>query len=184
MIPKQILGRKGPQCQPQGGNSLRPSSVGRFMPSVDIIRVLSRRSPQSDFQPSRFTTRKRMSGRERRTCRRCCGWKIYVIAYDPEMGAWSRKADLPTPKGDMLSCTVNGKIYVIGGFGGKDNPDLLKSVEEYDPATDTWLLKTRVPTPRVLFGVSVMHKEIYVIGGNVGTPFATVYAYDLITDTF
>ena len=84
----------------------------------------------------------------------------------------------------MLSCTVNGKIYVIGGFGGKGNPDLLKPVEEYDSATDTWLLKTRVPTPRVLFGVSVMHKEIYVIGGNVGTPFATVYVYDLITDTF
>ena len=32
-----------------------------------------------------------------------------------EVGTWTRKSDLPTPRTGLSSSVVNGKIYVIGG---------------------------------------------------------------------
>ena len=91
-----------------------------------------------------------------------------VEEYDPKTDTWTRKADMPTPRGGLCTAVVNGKIYAIGGVtgmaGGGD--PLVRVVEEYDPIADVWTRKKALmPTPRVLFSVSVVNGKIYAIGG-------------------
>ena len=61
-------------------------------------------------------------------------WGAIVQVYDPKTDTWSQAEDMPTPRGDLSSSAVNGKIYAIGGQGGKEkHVDSLPTVEEYDP---------------------------------------------------
>lgn len=111
-------------------------------------------------------------------------------------GNWTRKADMPTPRSDFATSTVNGKIYAIGGtieqFGDMD----ISIVEMYDPETDTWTQKADMPTSRIT-STAVVNGKIYAIGGEkihkrrIGpgwgydiTELATVEMYDPVTDTW
>jgi len=94
---------------------------------------------------------------------------------------WTKKADMPTARMLLSACTVDGKIYAVGGGGA---PHMGSSaVEEYDPGTDTWTRKTAMPTPRAGLGVSAVNGKIYAIGG---APLGSraVEEYDPATDTW
>ncbi|MEK7397060.1 MAG: sigma-70 family RNA polymerase sigma factor, partial [Candidatus Poribacteria bacterium] len=61
----------------------------------------------------------------------------------PKAGdTWTKKADMPTARGRLSACSINGKIYAICGarVGGP-----LSTVEEYDPVTDKWTRKADKP---------------------------------------
>jgi hypothetical protein len=76
---------------------------------------------------------------------------------------------------------VDGKIYAIGGYGGRS------AVEQYDPVTDTWTKKASLPTPRQWLSTSAVNGKIYAIGGDArgGAPgLPTVEEYDPATDTW
>ena len=89
--------------------------------------------------------------------------------YDPETNMWQRLADMPTVRAGAKTAVVDGKIYVMGGYAGKDNQGVnfkfLKAVEMYDPQTDTWVRKQDLPIPRIQFGVGGVAGKIYAIGG-------------------
>jgi len=120
-----------------------------------------------------------------------------VEEYDPETDTWTRKADMPTPRGSLCTAVVNGKIYAIGGVTGMagGGGSLVSVVEEYDPVTDTWTKKSaKMPTPRSIFSISVVNGKIYAIGGedrnmnvnNIVNPcgVSTVEEYDPIKDVW
>ena len=109
---------------------------------------------------------------------------------------WTQKADMPTARAGFATCSVNGKIYVIGGevegFGNLS----ISTVEMYDPKTDTWERKADMPTSRST-STSVVDGKIYAIGGGkshkrrIGPGWGwetiklpTVEMYDPITDTW
>ena len=99
----------------------------------------------------------------------------------PVRGIWTRLAGLPTPRGEVAAAELNGKIYVLGGFGGGATAN-----EEYDVAAGTW--QTRAPIPRGVdhpAAVAVGGK-LYLIGGFNGRwgPLADVWAYDPEGDTW
>ena len=50
----------------------------------------------------------------------------------PAPGRWSQGAAMPSSRTEVAVAEVNGKIYVVGGFGGE------RELEIYDPATDRW----------------------------------------------
>jgi N-acetylneuraminic acid mutarotase len=91
---------------------------------------------------------------------------------------------MPTARWLLSASVVDGRIYVIGGAGGKTK------VEEYDPATDTWTQKADLPTGRLFLSTAVVNGRIYAIGGRTsmyywqGTSLATVEEYDPATDTW
>jgi len=87
-----------------------------------------------------------------------------VEQYDPVADKWERKADMPTAR---VTCTavVNGKIYAIGGYEGK-NRAILSTVEEYDPVSDSWTRKNDMPTARTTLSVCAVNGKIYAMGGN------------------
>jgi len=94
---------------------------------------------------------------------------------------WTEKAPMPTARSFFSASTVDGKIYAIGGHGGRS------VVEEYDPATDTWTKKASLPTLRQWLSTSVVNGKIYVIGGTSITyqpALSKVEEYDLATDTW
>jgi N-acetylneuraminic acid mutarotase len=104
-------------------------------------------------------------------------------------GAWTKKADMPTPRAGIHSNTVGDRIYVIGGdqFIAGSVPSGL--VEVYDPSTDSWTRKADMPTARGFFGTAVVAGRIYAIGGspnmNEHDPgIAVVEVYDPATDTW
>ncbi|MBI1930154.1 hypothetical protein HYR99_38625 [Candidatus Poribacteria bacterium] len=105
-----------------------------------------------------------------------------VEAYAPETDTWMKKADMPTPRWDLSTSVVNGKIYAIGGAG---HDGFLGTVEEYDPATNAWTIKADMPTPRDRLSTSVVNGKIYAIGGaGVGGELTTVEEYDPATDNW
>jgi RNA polymerase sigma factor (sigma-70 family) len=55
-----------------------------------------------------------------------------VEEYDPLTDTWTKKTDMPTPRGWFSSSEVNGKIYAIGG---RNNNGTTSVVEEYDPGS-------------------------------------------------
>jgi N-acetylneuraminic acid mutarotase len=156
--------------------------------------VLGGGSANADFTWTQKTNMpiKRMG----HSCRIVSG-KIYVIGgwyisetegialtrvdeYDPTTNTWTRKADMPTPRGITSAVVANEKIYVIGG-------EESFIVEVYDPSTDTWAEQTELPSQRMWFSTCVVDGIIYVIGGNKGPQSGYVHlnaveAYDPTTD--
>ena len=61
-----------------------------------------------------------------------------VEVYDPETNIWQRLTDMPTARSSAKAAVVDKKIYVLGGYVGKDNLLVnlknLDVVEMYDPA--------------------------------------------------
>ena len=102
---------------------------------------------------------------------------------------WTRKADIPTARCFTSSCTLDGKIYVIGGTestypGGPS----VGTVEVYDPFTDSWdTTKAPMPTSRVELGACAVNGKIYAIGGahnHTAPPLGMVEEYNPLTNTW
>ena len=120
-----------------------------------------------------------------------------VEVYDPQTNSWERVADIPTARSEPMTAVVDGKIYVLAGYVGKDNRGVnlknLDVVEMYDPQTDTWIRKQDMSIPRTQFGTGVVAGKIYAIGGYVRPrdkkpedPWRTdlVEVYDPVSDTW
>src|SRR5215510_10864614 len=73
---------------------------------------------------------------------------------------WSKAAPFPEPEEELYGTVINGKLYVVGGFGftpeGKAAPPPGQNagpcfscppglVYEYDPAADKWTKKKPIP---------------------------------------
>jgi N-acetylneuraminic acid mutarotase len=121
-----------------------------------------------------------------------------VQVYDPAMGTWAARADMPTARGLFGASAVGTTIYAVGGTTiGRDK---LAVVEAYDTVTDTWIRRADMPTPRNALSTAVVDGKVYAIGGwgydrpeggwdsidqnLTGQDFSTVEAYDPKTDTW
>ena len=95
-------------------------------------------------------------------------------------GKWIRKTDMPTPRMQLATAVVNGKIYAIGGLNGGSR----STVEEYDPQRNIWTKKPDMPTPRGGIAASAVDGKIYVFGGHriAFQPLDTVQMYDPAKD--
>ncbi|WHZ28348.1 MAG: hypothetical protein OJF51_003146 [Nitrospira sp.] len=114
---------------------------------------------------------------------------------ESESGSWRTTASMPTKRTEVAAATLEGKIYVVGGFekpslGNMLNFAITSSVEVYDPETDTWTSKAPLPVGLHHVGIGVVGGRLYVVGGyrksgfSVWNPVATVYAYDPSTDSW
>ena len=114
---------------------------------------------------------------------------------EPDRGVWRTAAPTPTKRTEVAASTLNGKIYVVGGFeqpslGNVINLAITPSLEEYDPSTERWTTKAPMPVGLHHVGIGVTGGRLYVIGGyrqsglTVWEPVATVYAYDPASDTW
>jgi len=98
--------------------------------------------------------------------------------------AWTLVTPLPTPRNEAATGTINGVLYVVGGFD--NNGNALGTVEAYDPTTNTWSERAPLPTPRSYLAAGVVNGLLYAVGG-LGQGFsavATVEAYDPVANAW
>jgi len=110
-------------------------------------------------------------------------------------GTWRTAAPAQLKRTEAVAVTVNGKIYVVGGFEPPGLSTLTKlaitpALEEYDPASDQWSAKASMPMGLHHTGIGTVGGLLYVIGGykqsaqSIWQPVASVYAYDPATDVW
>ncbi|XP_056145583.1 kelch-like protein 9 [Lampris incognitus] len=87
--------------------------------------------------------------------------------YNPEANEWSQRADMTELRGLHCMCTVEDRLYVIGGnhFRGSTDYDDVLACEYYNPRTDQWTVVAPMPRGQSDVGVTVFNKKIYVVGG-------------------
>src|SRR3954452_22741649 len=88
---------------------------------------------------------------------------VALRAQDPNL-RWVKAAPFPEPEEELYGVSVNGKMYVVGGFSanGKPAPAM---VYEYDPGPDKWTKKKPIPVPVHHQAQTVMNGKIYFFGG-------------------
>jgi N-acetylneuraminic acid mutarotase len=93
--------------------------------------------------------------------------------YDPAADTWTALKPMPGRRCSAKGAEVNGKIYVIGGFGpmenGKPGTRVNGVNQAYDPETNTWEERSPMPTARNHAFSGVVNGKIYIIGGRLGS---------------
>lgn len=95
-------------------------------------------------------------------------WDV-VEMYDPATRAWTRKAQMPRPRGGIFGGVVKGCIHVFGGEGNDADPrGVFPDHDVYNPRTDRW---TRMPDMMIpvhaVNGIAVINDIIYIPGGSI-----------------
>jgi N-acetylneuraminic acid mutarotase len=120
------------------------------------------------------------------------GNKLYLVgqgnaatlSYDLTSGAWSTTTahpPRPHPGNHHAAEVVNGRLYVIGGFGSSSNG----KVQIFDPATNAWALGAAMPFAAGSGSSAVINGQIYVAGGIIGSTTTTrVARYNPATNTW
>lgn len=99
---------------------------------------------------------------------------------------WLPVEPMPTARESVAACTVDGKIYAVGGFPGRSARGI-DTNERYDPATNSWTRMAPMPTGRRMPVTGVVDGKCYVIGGRTddgGTPLDDLEVYDPKTDSW
>jgi N-acetylneuraminic acid mutarotase len=96
-------------------------------------------------------------------------------------GKWIPLAPMPTARQEIAVAELNGRVFVIGGFGS--GSEVVPTVEVYDPATDRWETRAPLPAPTHHAAAAVVDGRLFVVGGYSGgrvswTALRTVYEYD------
>ncbi|XP_035698724.1 kelch-like protein 24 [Branchiostoma floridae] len=80
-----------------------------------------------------------------------------VQCYDPTQNVWTYTAPLPNPMEEITACTVNSKIYLVGGK--------LAHVLCYDPQQDCYEKMTNPLASWFRCSATTCGSDIYIIGG-------------------
>src|SRR5437870_5759628 len=122
-----------------------------------------------------------------------------VIAQNPPAQGmrWSKAAPFPEPEEELYGSVINGKMYVVGGFGynvpgaapggGPRTPPAF--IYEYDPGPDKWTKKKTIPVPVHHQAQAAYNGKIYIFGGCVraisGEGGSTnTWEYDPVADSY
>jgi len=87
--------------------------------------------------------------------------------YDPNSNSWASSttgaiASMRTARYGLAAAAINGKIYAIGGFDGRN---YLNTVEVYDPGSNSWSTAASMPTARSSLAAADASGLIYAVGG-------------------
>jgi N-acetylneuraminic acid mutarotase len=97
-------------------------------------------------------------------------------------GTWrGRKSALKRIR--HTACTINNKIYVLGGYNGYGTSN---GLDVYDPSSDTWTTKNPYPVGVQSHSAVAINGKLYVYGGagNAGNALGSLYEYTPATDTW
>ena len=106
---------------------------------------------------------------------------------------WKKLAPFPEPDEELYGVAVDGKLYVISGWGGGKAAGVNY---EYDPASDKWTKKKSMPRPAHHPALATSNGKIYVCGGFVAPekapiqiggawqPIEDVWEYDPANDSW
>ncbi|XP_053553825.1 kelch-like protein 28 isoform X1 [Bombina bombina] len=93
--------------------------------------------------------------------------------YFPQDNSWIGLAPLGSPRYEFALCTLDQKLYVVGGIAthmrqGINYRKHENSVECWDPVTNTWTALERMTECRSTLGAVALAGELYALGGYDG----------------
>jgi len=90
----------------------------------------------------------------------------FLTEYDPQANSWRERARAPEGLTHQAVAALDGKLYVLGGFGGSRHTLSSPGFYAYDPATDQWETLPSPPSGRQGGGVlASVGGMIHAIGG-------------------
>src|SRR6202521_3958772 len=103
---------------------------------------------------------------QRRTAMAVMASLVFATAAQAQMptSPWKKGAPFPEPDEELYGVTLNGKMYVIGGW---DDGKAGGVNYEYNPATDKWTKKQPMPRSAHHAALAAANGKIYVMGGFV-----------------
>jgi len=88
--------------------------------------------------------------------------------------SWNTKTPMKQARTQLGVVAVDGKIYAIGGYTGRESlGNVADTNERYDPKTDTWITLEPMPTARGRFAIAAYENTIYCIGGSGGPVYGS-----------
>jgi N-acetylneuraminic acid mutarotase len=107
-----------------------------------------------------------------------------VLAYDLATDAWSRLADLPSPRSHPVAATLDGTLYVVGGLSQVDGTDPLDETLALG-ADGQWTRRAPMPTARGGCASGVLAGRLVCAGGETADDVvAATEAYDPASDSW
>src|SRR5690348_8665397 len=108
---------------------------------------------------------------------------IPISLFGQELNHWETKSsDGFIPRGGLLSCAYNGKIYIFGG-GNNKAPFIGYNnyLQIYDPPTDTWI--TVKVLGHIHFGstANLIGDKMYIIRGDELDTAVAIDIFDPLT---
>jgi DNA-binding CsgD family transcriptional regulator/N-acetylneuraminic acid mutarotase len=95
--------------------------------------------------------------------------------YNLRLNQWRQLPGLPVALSGYALAAVDGRIYLFGGWDGKQD---VASVYSFDPETNAWQTHTALPAARAFTGAVALEGRIYLIGGSDGVhALTTVEVY-------
>lgn len=110
-----------------------------------------------------------------------------------DSGTWTSATPAPTRRTEVAAATLDGRIYIVGGFeapalGNLLNLSVSDKVEVYSPQDDRWTTVASLPVGLHHAGLAAVGRQLYLVGGytrsglSVWKPVASLYRYDPETD--
>jgi len=98
--------------------------------------------------------------------------------FDLAQASWEPVTPLPEPRAAAGAAFLDGRVYVVGGFGS-DRKELAPAYS-YEPGSDRWERIPDLPTPREHLAVVAYRGSICALGGHFGQAdqVAIVECYD------
>ncbi len=85
-------------------------------------------------------------------------------AFDPESQTWEKLPDLPVPLGCAGAAVIGGKLYVVGGYTGRQVNRRIFVLEKR-PGGYAWKDSGEFPFDRVYPRVVAVGSSLYAVGG-------------------
>jgi|FLYN01.1.fsa_nt_gi N-acetylneuraminic acid mutarotase len=95
-------------------------------------------------------------------------------------GEWMEGTPMPTPRSEIASAVLEGRIYVAGGI--VEQFEGATAFEVYDPQTDAWEEAAPLPVGLHHAGMAADDQRVYIGGGYTSLDFnvdvSALWAYD------
>jgi N-acetylneuraminic acid mutarotase len=92
-------------------------------------------------------------------------------------GAWVTLAPMNVPRQELAAAELDGRVYAVGGLGGRANAN-----EIYDVETDTWTLGADLPVGTDHAWAAAHGDRVFVGGGTSNRVFSYDPAFDAWTE--
>lgn len=86
--------------------------------------------------------------------------------YDPRQSKWLQGASLPAPRTAMAVAAFEGRLYLFGGWDGRE---YTTDVWVYDPQRDAWETRPPLEIPRAWALAAATDTGIHLLGGENAT---------------